>query len=90
MNGSDYCFGIDLGTSNSSICYVNPKARHPLPYVHVEAVRVPRDEADHYSYRPIGDESDECVAAEVVSAGRRHKEQTILKPLVRPLFRVSS
>ncbi len=51
MKGADYCFGIDLGTSNSSICYVNPKARHPLPYVHVEAVRVPRDEADHYSHR---------------------------------------
>jgi molecular chaperone DnaK len=51
MKGADYCFGIDLGTSNSSICYINPKGRHPLPYVHVEAVRVPRDEADHYSHR---------------------------------------
>ena len=47
--GANYCFGIDLGTSNSSICYINPKGRHPLPYVHVETVRVPRDEAGDYS-----------------------------------------
>ena len=51
MNGADYCFGIDLGTSNSSICYINPKARHHLPYVQVDAVKVPRDEAELYSYR---------------------------------------
>lgn len=51
MSGADYCFGIDLGTSNSSICYVNPKGRHRLPYVHVEAARIPRDEAGDYSYR---------------------------------------
>ena len=51
MNGADYCFGIDLGTSNSSICYVNPKGRHRLPYVHVEAARIPRDEAGDYSHR---------------------------------------
>jgi molecular chaperone DnaK len=51
MNGADYCFGIDLGTSNSSICYVNPKGRHRLPYVHVEAVRIPRDKAGDYSHR---------------------------------------
>lgn len=51
MNGADYCFGIDLGTSNSSICYVNPKGRHRLPYVHVEAARIPRDEAGEYSHR---------------------------------------
>lgn len=51
MNSADYCFGIDLGTSNSSICYVNPKGRHQLPYVHVEAVRIPRDEAGEYSHR---------------------------------------
>jgi len=43
--GANYCFGIDLGTSNSSICFINPKGRHPLPYVHVETVRVPRDAA---------------------------------------------
>jgi molecular chaperone DnaK len=49
--GANYCFGIDLGTSNSSICYINPKGRHPLPYVHVETVRVPRDEAGDYSHR---------------------------------------
>jgi len=51
MNGADYCFGIDLGTSNSSICYVNPKGRHRLPYVHVEAAKIPRDEAGEYSHR---------------------------------------
>jgi molecular chaperone DnaK (HSP70) len=49
--GANYCFGIDLGTSNSSICYINPKGRHPLPYVHVETVRVPRDETGEYSHR---------------------------------------
>jgi molecular chaperone DnaK (HSP70) len=51
MKGAVYCFGIDLGTSNSSICYVNPKGRHRLPYVHVEPVRIPRDEAGDYSHR---------------------------------------
>lgn len=51
MNGADYCFGIDLGTSNSSICYVNPKGRHQLPYVHVEAARIPRDAEGEYSQR---------------------------------------
>ena len=51
MKGAVYCFGIDLGTSNSSICYVNPKGRHRLPYVHVEPVRIPRDEAGEYSHR---------------------------------------
>ena len=36
--------------------------------------------------RPMGDEAGECVAAEVVSVGWRLKEQTLLKPVVRPVF----
>lgn len=51
MSRTGYCFGIDLGTSNSSICYINPNARHPLPYVHVEAVRMPKAESADYSTR---------------------------------------
>lgn len=51
MNKNLYCFGIDLGTSNSSICYVNPSGRHPLPYVVVDSVKVPRDK-DEYESSP--------------------------------------
>jgi len=51
MNQNAYCFGIDLGTSNSSICFINPSARHPLPYVHVEPVMIPKEESDDYSPR---------------------------------------
>jgi molecular chaperone DnaK (HSP70) len=51
MNNNAYCFGIDLGTSSSSICFVNPMARHPLPYVVVDTVKVPRDE-DEYDSSP--------------------------------------
>jgi len=65
-SSAEYCFGIDLGTSNSSICYVNPKGRHQLPYVHVEAVRIPRDEAGEYSHRLP---SVLYVAGKQVSAG---------------------
>jgi molecular chaperone DnaK (HSP70) len=49
--GANYCFGIDLGTSNSSICYINPRGRHPLPYVHVETVRVPQNDVGDFSHR---------------------------------------
>ena len=51
INQTGYCFGIDLGTSNSSICFVNPKGRHPLPYVHVEAVKIPTANSNDYSSR---------------------------------------
>jgi hypothetical protein len=36
--------------------------------------------------RSIGEETGECIAAEVVSVGWKIKEQIILKPVVRPLF----
>lgn len=49
MSKNAYCFGIDLGTSSSSICYVNPTARHPLPYVVVDAVKMPRDKDEYDS-----------------------------------------
>ena len=51
MKKDIYCFGIDLGTSSSSICYVNPLARHSLPYVAVEPVKVPMDK-DEYNSSP--------------------------------------
>jgi molecular chaperone DnaK (HSP70) len=51
MGRASYCFGIDLGTSNSSICYVNPSERHPLPYVHVEPVPIAKGESDDCSPR---------------------------------------
>lgn len=51
MNQNAYCFGIDLGTSNSSICYINPLARHPLPYVHIEPVTIPKATSDDCSSR---------------------------------------
>jgi molecular chaperone DnaK (HSP70) len=51
MKQNAYCFGIDLGTSNSSICYINPLARHPLPYVHIEPVTIPKAESDDCSPR---------------------------------------
>jgi len=37
--------------------------------------------------RSIGEEPGECIAAEVVSVGWKIKEQIIVKPVVRPLFR---
>jgi hypothetical protein len=40
--------------------------------------------------RSIGEEVGKCVAAEIVSVGWKFKEQTIIKPVVRPLFRASS
>ncbi len=40
--------------------------------------------------RSIGEEAGKCVTAEVLSVGWRFKKQTIIKPIVRPLFRVSS
>jgi hypothetical protein len=36
--------------------------------------------------RSIGDEVDTCVEAEVVSVGWSYSNQTLLKPVVRPLF----
>jgi hypothetical protein len=39
--------------------------------------------------RPIGDEADKCVAAEVVSVGWSYKNQALLKPVVRPVFSAS-
>jgi hypothetical protein len=36
--------------------------------------------------RPIGDEPENCVAAEVVSVGWSYKNQALLKPIVRPVF----
>jgi len=36
--------------------------------------------------RPIGDELETCVAAEVVSVGWSYINQTLLKPVIRPLF----
>lgn len=41
MSRNAYCFGIDLGTSSSSICYVNPSGRHPLR--HVVGFRTPAE-----------------------------------------------
>jgi hypothetical protein len=37
--------------------------------------------------RSIGEETGECIAAEVVSVGWKIKEQIIVKPVVRPLFK---
>jgi len=39
--------------------------------------------------RAIGDESEKCVAAEVVSVGWSYKHQALLKPVVRPVYNVS-
>jgi hypothetical protein len=36
--------------------------------------------------RSIGDETEKCVAAEVVSVGWSYKNQALLKPVVRPVF----
>ena len=36
--------------------------------------------------RSIGEETGKCIAAEVVSAGWMLNDQTLLKPVVRPLF----
>ena len=36
--------------------------------------------------RSIGDEVETCVEAEVLSVGWSYKSQTLLKPVVRPLF----
>jgi hypothetical protein len=40
--------------------------------------------------RSVGEEVGKCGAAEIVFDGWKFKEQTIIKPLVRPLFGVSS
>jgi hypothetical protein len=40
--------------------------------------------------RSIGEESGKCIAAEVISPGWKFKEQTLLKPMVRPVFNRSS
>jgi hypothetical protein len=40
--------------------------------------------------RSIGDEVDTCVEAEVVSVGWSYSNQTLLKPVVRPLFATQS
>ena len=39
--------------------------------------------------RSIGDEPEKCLAAEVVSVGWSYKNQALLKPVVRPVFRGS-
>lgn len=39
--------------------------------------------------RSIGDEVEICVATEVVSVGWSYSNQTLLKPVVRPLFAVN-
>lgn len=39
--------------------------------------------------RSIGDEPEKCVATEVVSVGWSYKNQALLKPVVRPVFRGS-
>jgi len=36
--------------------------------------------------RPIGDEVETCLEAEVVSVGWGYSNQPLLKPVVRPLF----
>jgi hypothetical protein len=36
--------------------------------------------------RSIGEETEKCVAAEVVSVGWSYKSQALLKPVVRPVF----
>jgi hypothetical protein len=36
--------------------------------------------------RSIGDETDKCVAAEVVSVGWSYKNKVLLKPVARPVF----
>jgi hypothetical protein len=40
--------------------------------------------------RSIGEDAGKCIAAEVISAGWRFKEQTLLKPVVRPVFSKAS
>jgi hypothetical protein len=40
--------------------------------------------------RSIGEDAGKCVAAEIISAGWRFKKQTLLKPVVRPVFTESS
>ncbi len=37
--------------------------------------------------RSSGDDAEECVAVEVVSVGLSYKNQVLLKPVVRPVFR---
>lgn len=37
--------------------------------------------------RSIGEENGKCIAAEVVSVGWKLKDQIIVKPVVRPLFK---
>jgi hypothetical protein len=39
--------------------------------------------------RSIGDETEKCVAAEIVSVGWGYKNQVLLKPVVRPVFSAS-
>jgi hypothetical protein len=39
--------------------------------------------------RSIGDETEKCVAAEVVSVGWNYKNKMLLKPVVRPVFGTS-
>ena len=36
--------------------------------------------------RSIGDETEKCVAVEIVSVGWSYKNQVLLKPVVRPVF----
>lgn len=40
--------------------------------------------------RSIGEETGKCIAAEVVSVGWKIKDQIIVKPMVRPLFKGSA
>lgn len=37
--------------------------------------------------RSIGEETGKCIAVEVVSPGWKLKQETLLKPMVRPLFK---
>ena len=40
--------------------------------------------------RPIGDEQEKCIAADVVSVGWSYKHHLLLKPVVRPVLPASS
>ena len=40
--------------------------------------------------RSIGEDAGKCVAAEIISAGWKFKKQTLLKPVVRPVFSKTS
>ena len=58
--------------------------------IHTIGARIPVKDGDIPDSleldRSIGDETDTCVAAEVVSVGWSYKKEVLLKPFVRPVF----